>query len=404
MKISGSKNSFTPVRVLIWLSLMLVGMHGYGQTRHITKLDGGKITTAEIDTFIKSAMEAAKVQGVNLAILNNNKIAYVQSYGFRNKPKNALADTATIVYGASFSKAVFGYLIMKLVDEKVLELDTPLYHYLKQPIASYKYFADLKDDDRWKQITARMCLSHTTGLPNVRYFNPITNAEDSVGVMKIYFTPGSKYAYSGEGFRLLQMVVEEITNTKIHQLAKEKIFEPLNMKRTGYIWYESFGDDNVAVGHLNDGSIDVKRKRKEAVAGGSLVTTIADYAKFIQQVMQRKGLSKKSYDTMLSPQIAIHSVTQFPPITQETTTENDAIQLSYGLGWGLINCPAYGRAFFKEGNGGSWRNYNINFRDKGISIILMTNSENGETIFQPVIEKLLGKTCIPWKWNGYHPY
>ncbi|MFD2585148.1 serine hydrolase domain-containing protein [Pedobacter vanadiisoli] len=404
MKISASKKTFSPLRVFILLSLMLMGMYGYGQTKHISRLDGSKITTAQIDTFIKSAMKAAKVQGVNVAILNHNKIAYVQSYGFRNKPINALADTATIVYGASFSKAVFGYLIMKLVDEQVLELDTPLYRYLKQPIASYKYFADLKDDDRWKQITARMCLSHTTGLPNVRYFNPITNAEDSVGVMKIYFTPGSKYAYSGEGFRLLQMVVEEITNMKIHQLAKEKIFEPLNMNRTGYIWYESFGDDNVAVGHLNDGSIDVKRKRKEAVAGGSLVTTIADYAKFIQQVMQRKGLSKKSYDTMLSPQIAIHSITQFPPITFETTTENDAIQLSYGLGWGLINCQPYGKAFFKEGNGGSWRNYNINFQDKGISIILTTNSENGEKIFQPVIEKLLGKTCIPWKWNGYQPY
>lgn len=389
---------------MISLSLIFICLYGYGQTKGIIKLDGSKITTAQIDTFIKSTMEAAKVQGVNLAILNNNKIAYVQSYGFKNKPKNALSDTATIVYGASFSKAVFGYLIMKLVDEKVLDLDTPLYRYLKQPIAGYKYFADLKDDDRWKKITARMCLSHTTGLPNVRYFNPITNAEDSIGIMKIYFTPGSKYAYSGEGFRLLQMAVEELTNTKIYQLAKDKIFKPLNMTRTGYIWDESFGDDNVAVGHLNDGTIDVKRKRKEAVAGGSLVTTIADYAKFIQQVMQRKGLSKKSYDTMLSSQIAIHSVTQFPPITEETTTENDAIQLSYGLGWGLINCPGYGRAFFKEGNGGSWRNYNINFQEKGTSIILMTNSENGETIFQPVIEKLLGKTCIPWKWNGYHPY
>ena len=106
---------------------------------------------------------------------------------------------------------------------------------------------------------------------------------------------------------------------------------------------------------------------------------------------------------MLSPQIAIHSKTQFPPITYETTTENDAIHLSYGLGWGLLNCK-YGKAFFKEGNGGSWRNYNINFIDKGISIIIMTNSENGEKIFQELLETLLGDTCIPWKWQGYIPY
>lgn len=312
-------------------------------------------------------------------------------------------DTSTIVYGASFSKAVFGYLMMKLVKEKVIDLDRPLYQYLKKPIANYPYFVDLEHDDRWKLITARMCLSHTTGLPNVKWFNPITNEPDSLGRIKIYFTPGSKYAYSGEGFRLLQLAVEEIMGKNIEQLAQEKIFQPLGMKRTGYTWHESFGDDNVAVGHLENGYIDQKRKRTEPVAGGSLVTTIADYTKFIEQVMQQKGLDTKMYQEMLSPQIRIHSVTQFPPITYETTTENDGINLSYGLGWGLLQC-SYGKAFFKEGNGGAWRNYNINFPDKDISIIIMVNSENGEKIFQELLETLLGDNCIPWKWQGYISY
>jgi CubicO group peptidase (beta-lactamase class C family) len=225
-----------------------------------------------------------------------------------------------------------------------------------------------------------------------------------LGVIKIYFTPGTKYAYSGEGFKLLQLVIEEITGKNIDALATEKIFVPLGMTRTGYIWHESFGDDNVAVGHLNNGLLDVKRKRTEPVAGGSMVTTIDDYAKFIANVMQRKGLQKKSYNEMLSPQIPIHSKIQFPPITTETTTENDAIGLSYGLGWGLFKSPDYGKAFFKEGNGGSWRNYNINFPEKGISIIIMTNSENGENIFQELIETFLGETSIPWKWQDYTPY
>lgn len=348
-------------------------------------------------------MELAKIEGLNLAILNDNKTALVRSYGFKHKPQNTLMDTSTIVYGASFSKAVFGYLMMKLVEEKVIDLDRPLCRYLKKPIANYPYFADLKNDDLWKLITARMCLSHTTGLPNVKWFNPITNEPDSLGNIKIYFAPGHKYAYSGEGFRLLQLAVEEITGKNIEQLAQEQIFQPLHMKRTGYIWHESFGDDNVAVGHLENGYIDQKRKRTEPVAGGSLVTTIADYTKFIEQVMQQKGLSKDMYREMLSPQIRIYSVTQFPPITYETTTENDGINLSYGLGWGVLRCP-YGKAFFKEGNGGAWKNYNINFPDKGISIIIMINSENGEKIFQELLETLLGDSCIPWKWQGYVSY
>jgi CubicO group peptidase (beta-lactamase class C family) len=374
-----------------------------GQTKKVTRLDGSEVSSAEIDKTVKRLMDAANVQGLNLAILNNKKTVFIKSYGFKNKPDNTLLNTSTIVYAASFSKAVFGYLVMKLVEEKIIDLDKPIYKYLKKPIPDYEYFSDLKNDDRWKLITPRMCLSHTSGLPNVRWFNPKSDEMDSLGVIKIYFAPGEKYAYSGEGFKLLQLAVEEITQKNIDELAQEKIFKPLRMTRTGYIWHDSFGDDNVAVGHMNNGAIDSKKKRKEPVAGGSLVTTMADYARFIENVMQQKGIKKSMYKEMLSPQITIHSKTQFPPITEETTTENDAIHLSYGLGWGLLDCQ-YGKAFFKEGNGGAWKNYNINFIDKGTSIIIMINSENGEKIFQELIETIIGNTCIPWRWQNYIPY
>lgn len=371
--------------------------------QQITKLDGSTLTSSQINKTVERLMDTAHIQGMGLAILNKNKTVFINAYGFKNKPRNESLDTASIMYGASLSKAVFGYLILKLVQEKILDFDKPLYQYLKKPIAAYEYFADLKNDDRWKLITARMCVSHTTGLPNVRWFHPITSEQDTLGVMKIYFTPGTKYAYSGEGFKLLQLVVEEITKKSIDELAVERIFKPFGMTRTGYIWHDSFGDDNVAVGHMNNGDIDKKRKRTEAVAGGSLVTTIADYARFVEQVMQKKGLSKKWFTEMITPQIEIFSKTQFPPITFDTTTENAGIHLSYGIGWGLLQCQ-YGKAFFKEGNGGPWRNYNINFIDQGISIILLINSENGESIFQELLETLLGDTCIPWKWQGYIPY
>jgi CubicO group peptidase (beta-lactamase class C family) len=375
----------------------------YAQNKQVIRLDGSKISEKQIDGTVKRLMDKANVQGLGLAVLNNKKTFFIKSYGYKNKPKNELLDTASIMYGASFSKAVFSYLTMKLVQEKVLDLDKPLCQYLSKPIADYEYFSDLKTDDRWKLITARMCLSHTTGLPNLRWFHPTTGVEDSLGVMKIYFEPGTKYAYSGEGFKLLQLVVEEITKKTIDKLAVEKIFNPIGMTRTGFVWHNSFGDDNVAVGHMNNGDIDKKKKRTEAVAGGSLVTTIADYSKFIEHIMKAKGLTNKLFKEMISPQINIHSITQFPPLTFETTTENDAIHLSYGLGWGLLDCPN-GKAFFKEGNGGAWKNYNINFPDKGIAIIILINSENGETIFQELIETIIGKTCIPWKWQGYIPY
>ena len=382
--------------------LLLLTNFVFGQTQQVTRLNGSKISASEIDKIVKRLMDTANVQGLDLAILNNKKAVFIKSYGFKNKVKNELLDTSSIMYGASFSKAVFGYLTMKLVQEKTIDLDKPLYKYLSKPIAEYEYFTDLKSDDRWKLITARMCLSHTTGLPNVRWFHPTTGVEDTLGVMRIYFNPGTKYAYSGEGLKLLQLVEEEITKKTIEDLAIEKVFTPLAMTRTGYIWHKNF-DDNFATGHLENGVLNPKKKRTIPVAPGSLVTTIADYSRFIENVMQQKGLSKMLYNEMLSPQIEIHSKVQFPTITEETTTENKAINLSYGLGWGLLKCK-YGRAFFKEGHDDAWRNYNINFIDKGISIIIMTNSANGELIFKELLETLIGDTFTPWKWETYFPY
>jgi CubicO group peptidase (beta-lactamase class C family) len=377
-------------------------MFTYAQKKKVIRLDGSKISGEQIDKTVKRLMDTANVQGLDLAILNNKKTVFIKSYGYKNKAKNELLDTASVMYGASFSKAVFAYLTMKLVQEKVIDLDKPLSKYLSKPISEYEYFSDLKSDERWKLITARMCLSHTTGLPNVRWLHPTTGVEDTLGVIRIYFTPGTKYAYSGEALKLLQLVEEEITGKTVEDLAIEKVFNPIGMKRTGFIWHKEF-DDNYAIGHLENGALNPKKKRTTPVASGSLVTTISDYSKFIETVMQQKGLDKKMYNEMLSSQIKIFSKVQFPTITEATTTENKSIDLSYGLGWGLLKCK-YGRAFFKEGHDDAWRNYNINFLDKGISIIIMTNSANGELIFKELLETLIGDTFTPWKWETYFPY
>jgi CubicO group peptidase (beta-lactamase class C family) len=385
--------------LLIWLFGIPVGSDAQS-TEILSRLDGSKVSAAAVDARVQLLMQTNNIQGLNLAVINRGKTVFIKSYGYRNLPAKQLLDTASIMYGASLSKGVAGVLTMKLAEKGLIDLDKPLQYYLKKPLPDYAYFSDLKNDDRWKLITARMCLSHTTGLPNLRWFHPATGVEDTAGVLRIYFQPGTKYAYSGEGFRVLQLALEEITGERFDALATQYVFIPFGMGRTGFVWHDDFGDENVAVGHLQNGLIDKKRKRTEAVAGGSMVTTIADYARFAEQLIQRKALPEKWMQEMIRPQIAIHSVTQFPPITMETTTENDAIHLSYGLGWGVFDSP-YGKAFFKEGNGDSWRNYHISFTEKGLSVILLVNSENGEKVFRPLLEFLAGNTGVPWKWEGY---
>jgi CubicO group peptidase (beta-lactamase class C family) len=94
---------------------------------------------------------------------------------------------------------------------------------------------------------------------------------------------------------------------------------------------------------------------------------------------------------------------QFPSLTTELTDRNDAIRLSYGLGWGLFWTPV-GKAFFKEGHDQGWQHYTVVFDDRGIGIVIMANSSNAEGIFQELMDVAIKNVYTPFEWEGYVPY
>lgn len=379
------------ILLVVWVIPTLM----HAQTA-IRRADGNTITRKGIDQIIASLMSKGEVTGLAAAFINNNKPVYVKAYGYKNRVKRTLNDTATSFYAASLAKPLFAYLVMILADEKRIDLDRPLYTYLPKPIPEYPGYESLRGDERWKLITARHCLSHTTGFPNWRQTNPRNNNR-----LEIFFTPGKRYAYSGEGLCLLQLVVESITGEKLEGLAQRYVFKPLGMGRTSFLWQASF-EKNFAVGHNRNEDTIAKTKATHENAAGSMETTIGDYARFIGALMQGKGISASGKEQMLSPQVFIHTKHQFPSLNNDTTGKYDCIQLAYGLGWGLFNSP-YGKAFFKEGHGDGWTHYMIAFPRQKNAVILMTNSENGESIFKELTTALTG-VAIPWEWEGYYPY
>ena len=392
MTIAGNRHMKNLLLSTIMASIALAAP---AQQQPIVRPDGRSITIPGIDSIISVLMQRQKVTGLCLGVVQNGQIAYVQAYGYKNKPLNQLNDTATCFYGASLSKAVFAYLVMQLADRGLIDLDKPLYTYLPKPLPEYDKYKDLAGDERWKLITARHCLDHSTGFPNWRMFNPVHSNK-----LEFFFTPGQRYAYSGEGLYLLQLVVETITGKPLDLLAQEQIFSPFGMRRTSYLWQPAFETD-YAVGHLVNEDTIPKNKRTKANAAGSMETTIADYTRFLAAVLRGEGLSVKSRQEMLTPQIAIFSRRQFPSLDTATTTENQKIRLSYGLGWGLFVSPA-GKVFFKEGHDDGWEHFAMCLSEKKAAFVIMTNSSNGEGIFTGLFEKLAG-IRIPWEWEGYAP-
>ena len=370
---------------------------------YIKRIDGSKIEEQILDEKISFLIDEAKVTGLNVAIFNDGEVVYQKAFGYSNIETKDTLDVNQIIYGASFSKAVYGYLISTLVHEGNLDIDKELYKYLDVELPDlyidkeFRRLHDLKEDERYKEITARMCLSHTTGFSNWRWLNEPDEK------LRIHFDPGTKYSYSGEGMVLSQWIVEHLTSTPLEDLAVSKIFAPLDMTNSHYLWREDF-KTHFCYGH-NSKQEKLPRdiETEDANAAGSLSTTISDYSKFFEHIFKLYSEQSEITKLLFKPNIRIKSKAQFGPLAKQNTNENDDIELSYGLGWGILKSP-FGIGAFKEGHSEGFQHYSIMFPDSGIGVILMSNSDNAESIFKEMLELTIADIYTSWEWENYIPY
>jgi CubicO group peptidase (beta-lactamase class C family) len=140
-----------------------------------------------------------------------------------------------------------------------------------------------------------------------------------------------------------------------------------------------------------------------AGAGGSMVTTAGDYARLLVSILNAKGLRKATMDQMLQPQIAINYQRMFGPDAWTMADAYQNINLAWGLGWGRFD-TAHGRAFFHTGHGPGMQNYTVTYLDEGIGIVLLSNSDNFESVIEAIAKKAIGDIYSPYDWLGYVPF
>lgn len=371
-----------------------------GSGQAVNRLDGTSVAIDSLQSHIQNLVKTANVAGLAVSIFNDNQPVFSKAFGMADVKNNKPLEPSSVMNAASLSKLVFTYIVMQLVDEKKIDLDKPLVSYLDSALVDYqlgkwKGYQDLKNDDRYRKITTRMCLSHTTGFPNWRQLEPDQK-------LRIKTEPGSRYRYSGEGIQLLQFVVEKITGKDYETLSEERVFKPLNMTSTSEVWQSRFGD-HLCYGYSVKGRQYPIVKREEANAAGSMSTTLADFTKFYTALIGNEGITRQNFGEMTRKQVTIRSKRQFGPLADKDGPDNDAIALGYGLGVGVFNTP-YGPAFFKEGHDNGFQHYTICYPKKKIAVIIMTNSDNGESIFKDLLAFSIGDNFTPWQWENYVPY
>ncbi len=272
----------------------------------------------------------------------------------------------SVFQAASLSKPVFAYAVLKLAQQGSLSLDTPLISYLPQGylhIQNPFAFGRPPISDRvvapeLQAVTARMVLNHTSGLPNW-----------SSEPLAFDFNPGTGWQYSGEGFMLLQRVVEELTNENLDDFMRHRLFDPLGMSNSAFRWKPQFA--NMAMPGMSFLGQPRQVDILEAMAPLSLYTTARDYAKFLAALM------------------ADHQAVQL--IVEAPVSVVPKLDLSWGLGWGIERGE---REVFlwQWGNNPGYRAFVMASTSSGAAVVMLTSSENGLAMAEPIVATVLPGT------------
>ena len=250
---------------------------------------GQKISIDSLDTFLELRMKELKVPGLSLAIINDGKLVYHAVKGFADVEQKQKVTDKTIFEAASLSKPLFAHFVMTFVEDGTLDLDKPLYQYLANPA--------IEQDERYKKITARMVLSHSTGFPNWR----TDNADNQ---LSISFEPGTKFGYSGEAYEYLAEILAHLLNTNkkgLEVIYQQRIAVPLNLKITKYIQDEN-NFNNKALPYRNGEKIIGEKTGHEFNAAYSMHTEAKDFSKWMIALLNKKGLKPETYQELFSDQ------------------------------------------------------------------------------------------------------
>ena len=299
------------------------------------------------------------VPGLSIAVIKDAKLVWRRGFGLKNSASNEPVDNDTVFEAGSMSKPVFAYAVMKLCEKGVMDLDTPLTRYTPERF--------MEGDARLDLITARHALSHTSGFQNWR---------SDEKPLKIHFTPGEQYRYSGEGYSYLQSVVARVTGQSIEPFVKANLFMPFEMTSSSFVLNDTL-ETHAARPHDRNGK-PFERKKPSAPgtgverygAAGGLHTTPTDYAKFLIEVMEPKPsdafrLKKSSVEEMLRPHVKT----------------NDEFSSSWALGWqvqqsGVVNHGGSNKGFISHAL------FSPNTKS---GFVVMTNGENGGAVIKSLL-------------------
>ena len=349
-----------------------------------------------LDSFVREGMSQTKTQGLAIAVIEDGQVTQVRSWGLRNAKGEALTPD-TVMYGASLTKAVFAYVVMQLSEEGTLDLDTSIATYLPKPLPEYidnssknAAWQYLAGDERWRKLTPRILLTHSSGLPNFA-------SQEPDGRLRLHFEPGTRYAYSGVGFNLLQFVLERGLGLDVESEIQHRVFDRFGMTSSSMTWRVGSAG-NLADGWKVDGTVSPHQKFKSTRVAWSMDTTIADFAKFAAGYVRGDGLKPESSVSLTREHLSIATASQFPSLQAEIAPAKQHNSLAAAMGVIAFAGPQ-GSGFYKGGHNDFTGNLWVCLKQRLRCVVLLSNDVRAEPLFPGIVKSVLGESGLPWSWE-----
>lgn len=303
-----------------------------------------------LEKFVQSEMDKGNIPGAVTMIIRKGQVVHKGAMGYKNVATKAPMTTEDLFYIQSMTKPIISTAFMMLYEEGYFKLDEPVSKYLPE-FKNLRVVRSVNDgpndptDSLKSDITITQLLSHTGGLTHglvpspvdVRfrngYFRPnvktIQERVSAITKFPLLAQPGTQWNYSA-GPDVLCVLIEKFSGMSVNEFLRTRLFEPLEMKHTGYNVPKAEQSKIVALhtkGKSGSISLAAAQPAFENVTVWSgvngLFSTVADYATFCQMMMAGGTYKGKQY---LSRK------------TVELMTSNhtgNLYQLNPGTGWGL---------------------------------------------------------------------
>lgn len=304
------------------------------------------------------------------------------NYGVKQVETKEAINQQTAFQAASLTKVATAYVFLRLMDQGLIDLDTPLWNY-------YPYDR-LANTPNKELITARMVLTHRTGLKN--WEGDVPTDEWRATPLNLLFKPGTSYAYSGEGFYFLQETLEHLSKKSFQQLVEEEMLQPLGLVHSEIVWKEELAN-NAAFGHYQG---LVPRKLGKYIkpnAAYSLYTTAEDYTIFIQKaLMNGEGLTAQAHKLLISKQAEAQKSAQ-------PSAEDAFVPCALGLRMQLNEA---GTAVWHTGSNPGFRCFFIAYPESKESLAVFINSETGFDAMGDLLALFLDNKQTFWAYEWRH--